>query len=124
MNKHILVIEDDHAVRQTTCANLREIGYEITEAADGEEGLALLASSDKKPALVITDIIMPQKEGIETIIAIRKQFPDIKLLAISGGGRTRNMDFLEAAQKLGANMTMPKPIDIDELEKAVGSLMA
>lgn len=124
MNKHILVIEDDMAVRQTICENLRESGYEITEAADGDEGLKMLSSSEKKPMLVITDIIMPHKEGIETIIAIRKLFPEIKLLAISGGGRTRNMDFLEAAQKLGANMTMPKPIDIDELEKAVGQLLA
>lgn len=124
MNKQILVIEDDKAVRKTICENLRESGYEILEAADGEKGLALLSACPEKPGLVITDIIMPQKEGIETIIAIRKQFPEIKLLAISGGGRTRNMDFLEAAQKLGADMTMPKPIDIEELEEAVANLLA
>ena len=124
MTKHILIIEDDRAVRQTLCENLREAGYEILEAADGEQGLAMLTAAVTKPALVITDIIMPQKEGIETIIAIRKQFPDIKLLAISGGGRTQNMDFLEAAQKLGADITMAKPIDLDELEKSVKSLLS
>jgi CheY-like chemotaxis protein len=124
VSKLILVIEDDNAVRQTICENLRDCGYEVMEAADGDKGLALLESCTQKPRLVITDIIMPQKEGIETIIAIRRQFPDIKLLAISGGGRTRNMDFLEAARKLGADKTLSKPIDIDELENAVATLMA
>jgi DNA-binding response OmpR family regulator len=123
MSKRILVIEDDPAVRLTICENLRESGYDIIEAADGEEGLSMIAATENL-ALVITDIIMPHKEGIETIIAIKKQYPGIKLLAISGGGRTKSMDFLEVAQKLGADIIMPKPLDIDELERSVESLLS
>jgi YesN/AraC family two-component response regulator len=66
---------------------------------------------------------MPRKEGLETIAAIRKKFPAMKLVAISGGGRTKTMDFLELATKLGADAVLPKPIDIDELEKTLRSLV-
>ena len=117
----ILIIDDETPVRQTLRENLEECGFEVREAPDGDEGLR---SIDLKapPHIVITDIIMPRKEGLETIIEIRKKFPGIKLLAISGGGRTRTMDFLELAEKLGAHAILPKPIDMDELEQTVRRL--
>lgn len=123
MNKRILVIDDDTAVRKTICENLAECGYDITEASDGEQGLQSL-EKDGFPALVITDIIMPNKEGLETIIAIRDRYPHLKLIAISGGSRTKSTDFLELAKKLGAHAIFTKPIDLDELEKTVQSLLA
>jgi len=64
---------------------------------------------------VITDIIMPEQEGIDTIIQIRRERPGIKIVAISGGGRIRNIDFLEMAQSLGADEVIAKPFEADEL---------
>lgn len=122
MSAHILVIDDDHAVRRTICENLEENGYDVTEAADGEEGL-LLIESGKQPAVVVIDIIMPRKEGLETIIEIRKKFPGIKLIAISGGGRTKSTDFLQLAKRLGSDAIIPKPLDMDELERTIKALI-
>jgi len=121
MSTKILVIDDDHAVRRTICDNLAESGYEVLEASDGDMGLSMIDPA-KLPAIVITDIIMPQKEGLETIIEIRKNFPQIKLIAISGGGRTRSTDFLTLAKRLGADAILPKPVDMDQLEKTIKSL--
>jgi len=67
------------------------------------------------PDAVITDLIMPEQEGIDTIIQIRSERPAIKIIAISGGGRIRNIDFLEMAQSLGANEVLAKPFEADEL---------
>jgi DNA-binding response OmpR family regulator len=118
----ILVIDDDHAVRRTICENLSESGYDVLDAADGDQGLNLI-DPEAPPSLVVTDIIMPRKEGLETIIEIRKKFPQIKLIAISGGGRTRSTDFLALAKRLGSDAIIPKPIDMDQLEKTIKSLV-
>ena len=69
----------------------------------------------EKPDLVVTDIIMPEKEGIETIRDIRGEVPDAKIIAISGGGRIGNTDFLQIARKMGAIDALPKPFDPDDL---------
>jgi len=122
MKTRILIIDDDHAVRSTISENLIECGYDVMEAADGEQGLVFMESA-KAPTIVITDIIMPRKEGLETIIEIRRRFPDTKLIAISGGGRTRSTDFLELAKRLGSDAILPKPLDMDELEKTIKSLV-
>src|SRR5260221_4424854 len=82
---HILVIDDEAAVRTLIRQILEEEGHQVDEATDGEEGLARLQSTHID--LVITDIFMPHKEGIETILALRRQFPNVKIVAISGGGR-------------------------------------
>ena len=118
----ILVIDDDQAVRETLCENLVECGFDVSEAQDGQCGLEMIESGNI-PNLVVTDIIMPRKEGLETIIHLRKEHPSIKLIAISGGGRTKTSDFLELAKKLGADAVMPKPIDIDELELTIKALL-
>lgn len=123
MSARILVIDDDNAVRKTICENLKECGYDVLEAVDGEQGLLFLETGNL-PAIVITDIIMPRKEGLETIIEIRKKYPAIKLVAISGGGRTRSADFLQLAERLGSNAILPKPIDMDELERTITTLIA
>lgn len=76
------------------------------------------------PQVVITDIIMPRKEGLEVIMELRRRHPAIRLIAISGGGRTKSADFLQLAKKLGADAVLPKPLDIDQLEKTVRSVLA
>lgn len=117
----ILVIDDEEAVRETICENLELCGYDVFEAIDGEQGIQLI-DAGAPPDVVVTDIIMPRKEGLETIIEIRKRYPGVKLIAMSGGGRTKTMDFLELAERLGANAILPKPIDLDELERIVKEL--
>jgi DNA-binding response OmpR family regulator len=118
----ILVIDDEESVRETICENLADCGFEILEAVDGDHGLKLIEEKGP-PALVITDIIMPRKEGLETIIQIRRNYAGVKLIAMSGGGQAKNMDFLELAKKLGADAVMPKPFDMAELEKTVRQLV-
>ena len=78
----------------------------------------------QKPAdLIITDIVMPTKEGIEMIAELRQEFPDINIIAISGGGLGLAEDYLDWAQHLGAQLTFAKPVDLDELSEAVHNLI-
>jgi CheY-like chemotaxis protein len=109
----ILVIDDDHLVRYTLSKILSSNGYEVVTASDGRRGMAVLRA--EHPDGVITDIIMPEQEGIDTIIQIRRERPAIKIIAISGGGRIRNIDLLEMAQSLGADGVLAKPFESDEL---------
>lgn len=120
--KHrILVIDDEEAVRHTICENLEYSGYEVIQATDGQHGLTMI-DAQNPPDIIITDIIMPRKEGLEMIVEVKKLHPGIKLIAISGGGRTRTMDFLEIAKKLGADAILPKPVDLEELELVLKNL--
>ena len=114
----ILIIDDEAAVRETLCENLVECGFDVTSATDGEDAINQLEGK-LTPQLVITDIIMPRREGLETIVEIRKKYPNVKVIAISGGGRTKSTDFLTLAEKLGADAVLEKPIDLDELERVV-----
>lgn len=109
---HILLIEDESLVANTIEVMLIKAGHTVTMAADGEIGLRKF---DEAPAdLVITDIIMPQKEGIATIRELRER-SDVPIIAISGGGRTKNYDFLLMAQKLGATSFLRKPFSSADL---------
>ncbi|HXH83975.1 MAG TPA: response regulator [Candidatus Tectomicrobia bacterium] len=118
----ILVIDDDPDVREIVREALEAAGHEVREADDGDGGLALLRQS---PAdLVITDIFMPGKEGLETILDVRQEFPGIKIIAISGGGGLRTLDYLPAAREFGAILAIPKPFDCDLLVAAVRDLLA
>jgi len=114
----VLVIDDDVLVRDTIVRILERKGYQTLAAPDGRRGLNIFRS--EQPDLVITDIIMPEKEGLETIREIHDERPGAKILAISGGGRIGNMDFLEFAGKLGACEILPKPFDPAELLDHVG----
>ncbi len=119
---HILIIDDEDMVRLTLRKMLEKAGHSVSEAADGSLGLK--AFKAKPPDLVITDIIMPEKEGIETIVEIKKERPDMKIIAISGGGRIGNLDFLAVAKQLGANEVLSKPFErqsvIELVEKCLG----
>lgn len=112
----ILVIDDEAPVRAFVRQTLETEGYEIKEAADGKEGLAALRLYPVD--LIITDIFMPNKEGIDTIRTVREQFPQTKILAISGGGR-RRMEVLPAAVQFGAHQALAKPFTPEELLAAV-----
>jgi DNA-binding NtrC family response regulator len=118
----ILVIDDDALVRTTLEYLLRDAGYEIATAEDGVRGMAMFRS--EQPDLVITDIIMPEQEGIQTINEMRKAKPDAKIIAISGSRRIGNPDFLKMARSLGAMDVVSKPFDADELLTIVENCLA
>ena len=118
----ILVIDDNVVVRNTIVQLLEGEGYAVVSAEDGRRGLTVFRS--EKPDLVITDIIMPEKEGIETIRDIRDACPDAKIIAISGGGRIGNTDFLRIARQLGASDVIAKPLDPDHFINIVRERLA
>jgi len=112
----ILLIEDIRVERKVLKHWLEESGHEVIEASDGNEGLSLY--HENLPELVITDIVMPEKEGIQTIIDLRKESPGLKIFAISGAGKQPG-EFLELAKHLGAMHTFVKPIEKDALSDAI-----
>lgn len=117
----ILVIDDEELARYTVVTILRSAGHEVSEAENGDWGLRQLRS---QPAdLVITDIIMPEKEGIGTILELKQRHPHVKIVAMSGGGRTVNLDYLGKAQKLGAHAAIAKPFTKDELLTVVAACL-
>lgn len=118
----ILLIDDDPLVRHTITRILSRDGYEVVSARNGREGLA--AFQNEQPALVITDILMPEQEGVETIRAIRQLSPDLPIIAISGGGRFSGADYLAIATAFGASRTIAKPFEADTLLNSVAQCLA
>ena len=117
----ILVIDDDDTVRLSVRLALEDAEHQVDEAPDGAAGLERLKI---QPAdLVVTDIFMPEKEGLETIDEIRRDYPEIKIIAISGGGRIEPQDYLETARQLGADRALLKPFDIQLLVDTVDELL-
>jgi CheY-like chemotaxis protein len=113
----ILIIDDEPQIRSMLRLMLERVGYEIAEAPDGIEGIRKYREN---PAdLIITDLIMPNKDGIGMIIDLKKEFPKVKIIAMSGGGVNRPEGYLDGAKKLGATRTLTKPIVRDEMLKAV-----
>lgn len=117
----VLVVDDEVLVRETVRIALQRAGHQVTEAADGQKALELLASG--KIDLVISDIIMPEVDGIGLILAMRKRHPNLRVIAMSGGGRTRNMDFLRMAKSLGAHSALPKPFTPEQLQNEVRNVL-
>ena len=117
----ILIIDDDDKFRTMLRQLLERNGHEIKEASGGKEGIKLYRENPTD--LIITDLIMPGKDGIETIQEFKKDFPDIKIIAISGGGRLGPQDYLHIAKMLGAQKTLTKPIELPELLKAIEELL-
>ncbi|MBL7211011.1 MAG: response regulator [Desulfobacteraceae bacterium] len=117
----ILLIEDDNDVREWLRQVLERVGYEVEEACNGDEGIERYR--EKQADLIITDIIMPKKEGIETITDLRVEFPDVKVIAISGGGRLGPEPYLELAKGFGANRIIMKPFTTAEILEAIQELL-
>jgi CheY-like chemotaxis protein len=113
----VLVIDDDPLARSTVRTILESEGYSVTCAVDGQTGLAAFRKS--RPDLVVTDILMPEKEGLESIIELRAEWPEGRIIAISGGGRINNIDYLKMAKELGADATLEKPCEPQDLIEMV-----
>lgn len=118
----VLVIDDEPQLRQLVRRVLEAAGHQVTEAPDGRKGIMLFRL--EKPDLVITDILMPEKEGIETIRELRAAAADVPILAISGGGRTAHLDFLDIAREFGALASLSKPFLPRQLLEEVTRLLA
>jgi DNA-binding response OmpR family regulator len=117
----ILIIDDDIQILNMLRQTLGREGYDVVAALDGKEGLRLYREN---PAdLIITDLIMPEKEGLEIIMELRRAFPDVKIIAISGGGRLDPAQYLRMAKSFGAQYAFAKPVEREELLKAIEKLL-
>ena len=117
----ILVVDDDPQVLDVVGEMLRLEGHDVATAIDGREAVAKF--SDAKFDLVITDLIMPEKEGLETIAELKSMRGDVPVIAMSGGGRIGPTDYLETARFIGATATLAKPFARSELVSLVGDLL-
>ncbi len=115
----VLLVEDDEMVRETLADVLESRGFKVMTARNGAECLNL--ARQHRYDAIVTDIIMPEKEGIETIAALRQAKVDTKIIAMSGGGRTRNEEFLDMARRMGADFTFRKPFDPENLVRQIQS---
>ena len=118
--KRILVIDDDSDMRAMLEQTLRSAGYEVVLAANGTQGIRYYHANPT--SLVITDLFMPKKAGLETIIELRRDFPDVSIIAISG--KPTGGTLLSIAQRLGAVKTIEKPFQHHELLRAVEEVLA
>lgn len=117
----ILVIEDDNSFRNVLVTMLERAGYEVMQAENGTQALKYCEA--QKPDLVLTDIIMPDKEGLETIQELLGICPNLKIIAMSGGGRFGPNSYLPLAEKLGAKKTLQKPFMRDELLSSIEEVL-
>ncbi|UCG28219.1 MAG: response regulator [Bacteroidales bacterium] len=119
--KRILIIDDEVHILLMLKKMLEKAGYEVDLARNGQEGIDLY---NKSPVdLIITDIVMPEKEGLETIVDIKSKHPEIKIIAISGGGRMDPREYLEPAKHFGASKILKKPFNQKEIVSAVKELI-
>jgi two-component system, chemotaxis family, chemotaxis protein CheY len=119
---NILVIDDNASVRKALTLMLESGGHRVIGAKDGTEGMRMFEA--QAPDLVIVDIIMPDKDGIEIIREMQRTRPGTRIIAMTGGGRFPNLDFLKMARVFGAADTLAKPIDPDDLVSRVEACLA
>ncbi len=115
--KQILIIDDEPQIRSLLTLILEREGFNVIVASDGKEGIKLF--QEEKPDIVITDLIMPGKEGIETIRELKKENPILPIIAMSGGGRNAPDSYLQMAKLLGANAVFEKPFEKEVFLNAV-----
>lgn len=113
----VLVVDDDEDIRQLQTTYLRRVGYDVSSVGDGASALRFLV--DEKVDLVITDIVMPDSDGVELIRNLRREYPDLRIIAMSGGGAMSSHLLLHIARSLGVSRTLAKPFGLDALLHAV-----
>lgn len=118
----ILVVDDELSIRVMLTHMLEQDGHEVIVAEDGEQGIILY--HENLPDLVISDLVMPNKNGIDMILELKKEYPGLRMLAISGGGGiTGAFDYLPTAKLVGANNILKKPFGINDLRTALTDVM-
>jgi DNA-binding NtrC family response regulator len=113
----IMIVDDDPGIRRALHILLSREGFSVTQACDGNEAIRLWR--EKGGDLVITDLHMPEKNGIEMIVELQSYTPGIRIIAMSGGGQTRRLDLLGNASMLGAVFTIEKPFTLNEMMEMV-----
>ncbi|MBY0465841.1 MAG: response regulator [Burkholderiales bacterium] len=117
----ILIADDDDNVRYALSKLLRKAGYDVQEAQNGKEAFKLLRKA--MPDVLVTDIVMPELDGMGLLNQARQLNPSIPVLVMSGGGNIVGLDYLSLAQTMGANATLCKPFDNDEVLSVVANLV-
>jgi DNA-binding response OmpR family regulator len=117
----ILLVDDDEQLRAVLGESLRREGYDVREACDGRQGERMYR--ERRADLVITDLIMPEKEGLETILDLRQNHPGVKIIAMSGGGRSGFQTGLKVAEAFGARRVLAKPFSRREMLEAVRQVL-
>ena len=116
----VLVIDDEEQIRQLIREALEQAGYDVREAGDGKSGLTQYRT--KQTDVVIMDILMPDQDGLESIMALYKEFPDSRVIAMTGGSDMIGiMNFLDVAKMMGAKQTLKKPFDMKTLLDTVAA---
>lgn len=118
----ILIIDDEPYILMMLKKMLEKVGHEVDMAVNGEEGMELF--NKYHADLIITDIVMPEKEGLETIRELKKKHPELKVIAISGGGRVDSKEYLDSARLFGASRIFKKPFKQKEIIGAVEELLS
>ena len=113
----ILIIDDEESIRNVLCSLLEDAGYEVMEAENGRVGIQQCGRTPVD--LVITDIIMPEREGLETIRELRRLYPGMKIFAMTGARISKQLDVLNIAATFGAVRTFDKPFELVEILRAV-----
>ena len=116
----ILLVDDDDAFRTAVSRSLRAAGHAVEAAADGGQALRIIAA--EAPDILITDILMPNTDGIELTTAVKRSYPGMRILAISGRGQLGKVDLLNVASLLGADATLTKPFAPEALLEKVAAL--
>lgn len=118
----ILVVDDDAIIRRMLRKALQQAGHEVVEAQNGEEAIRLQQASQAE--LVITDMLMPETDGVEVIMELRRQAPRLKIIAMSGGGHFGQTETLDVAMPLGAMSTLRKPFRLELMLETVEKALA
>lgn len=118
----ILIIDDEAQFRSLVRSLLERYGYEVLEAEDGEKGIQVFQKQSAD--LIITDIVMPNKEGLETIMELKKNHPGVKIIAVSGGGRIGPESYLRLAERFGAARVFTKPFDLQDFLQAIKEILS
>lgn len=117
----VLVVDDEELARFTMREILKAAGHKVFEAGSGEEAMAAVVRH--RIDVVVTDVIMPGKDGLKVTIGLRRDHPEVKVIAVSGGGRTTVLDFLTLAKASGAHEVLAKPFDEAQLVAAVDACL-
>ena len=117
MKSRVLLIEDNEPLRNSLARLLERTGYEVTEAANGRIGLHCM--SECAADVVVTDMMMPEMGGVETILALRRSYPGVKIIALSGSA-----PYVKIARAVGSHKAMSKPLEPEEFLDAIRELVA
>ncbi len=113
----ILIVDDDSQVCDLLKQVLEGEGYSVMTAVNGQEGINLHRAHQAD--LIVLDILMPEKEGLETILELRREFPQVKIIAMSGGSERAKLNLLDLAKRLGAQYSLQKPFQLEKFSTLV-----